>query len=122
MEVRWQGWRTYGSAGYFSRGSLFASVAVERAVSQRLSLTGTFSDAYSTNADAALTAAGLGRSRADVSGGASYLVGPAWIVFGSIGRTVSAHDPESGTLSLSGGVSLNLAGPPETRRRTQKKK
>jgi hypothetical protein len=121
LEIRRQEWRAYGSAGYFSRGSLFASMALERSISPRLSLTGTFSDSYSTKADPA-AALGLARSRADVSGGASYVLGPAWIVFGSIGRTVSAHDQQSGKLSLVGGVSLNLAAPPEARPRTQKKK
>ncbi|HEX9365627.1 MAG TPA: hypothetical protein VF921_03310 [Vicinamibacterales bacterium] len=122
LEVRREGWRAYGSAGYFSRGSLFASMAVERAISPRLSLTGTFSDSYSTKADPAAAILGLARSRADVSGGASYALGPEWIVFGSIGRTVSAHDRQSAKLSLVGGVSLNLAAPRQSRPRTQKRK
>ena len=122
LEVRRQGWRGYGSAGYFSRGSLFASVALERAISTRLSLTGTLSNAYSTKADPTAEALGFARSRADVSGGASYVLGPAWILFGSVGRTISAHDQQSSSLSLGGGVSLNLAAPPAARPRTQTKK
>ncbi len=58
---------------------------------------------------------GLSRVRTDVSGGASYAVHPAWIIFGSLGRTISAHDRNSTNLSLSGGLSLNLAAPADLR-------
>jgi hypothetical protein len=59
--------------------------------------------------------ANLPRSRADVSGGASYAMGPSWIVFGSIGRTISSHEATSSNLAISGGISLNLAAPRTTR-------
>jgi hypothetical protein len=116
VEARRDGWRTYGSGGYFSRGSVFGAVAVERSITQKLSLTGTFSDSYITKVNPAVPQ-NLGRNRADVSGGASYQAGPSWIVFGSLGRTISAHDADSTNLSLVAGVSLNLAAPPQTRRK-----
>jgi hypothetical protein len=119
MEVQRTDWRVYGATGYFSRGSLFASGALERAVSSQLSLTGTLSTSYSTKADV-VPEPGLSRVRTDVSGGASYAVRPTWIVFGSLGRTISAHDANSTNLSLSAGLSLNLAAPAELR--TSRKK
>ena len=114
VEVRRSGWRWYGSGGYFSRGSLFASAAIERALTTRLSVNGTFSDSFVTKM-APGEPATLPRSRADVAGGASYVIGPSWIVFGSIGRTISAHEPVSTNLAISGGVSLNMAAPNQIR-------
>ena len=114
MELQRTGWRAYGSAGYFSRGSLFASGALEKTLTDRLWITGTLSHAYSTKADV-VQVPGLNRVRTDVSGGASYALRPSWILFGSIGRTISTHDENSARLSLSAGISLNLAAPPEMR-------
>jgi hypothetical protein len=121
VELRRAGWRAYGSAGWFSRGSLFGSAAIERSLTSRLAVTGTFSDSFATKM-LPNEPPTLPRSRADVSGGVSYLVGPSWIVFGSIGRTISTHEAQSTNLALSGGVSLNLAAPSGTRTKTAKKK
>jgi len=115
MEMQRRDWRVYGATGYFSRGSLFASGALERTLSERLSVTGTLSSSYSTKADPVAFAAGLGRVRTDVSGGASYAIRPTWIAFGSIGRTISSHDANSTNVSISGGLSLNLAAPADLR-------
>ncbi|HEX6464761.1 MAG TPA: hypothetical protein VFZ98_09920, partial [Vicinamibacterales bacterium] len=114
VEVRRAGWRWYGSGGYFSRGSLFASAAIERAVTTRVSVNGTVSDSFATKM-APGEPPTLPRSRADVAGGASYVIGPSWILFGSIGRTISAHEPVTTNLAISGGVSLNMAAPKQTR-------
>jgi len=84
-------------------------------------VTGTFSDSFATKM-LPNEPVNLPRSRADVSGGVSYAMGPSWILFGSIGRTVSAHELTSTNLALSGGVSLNLAAPPSQRTKTVKKK
>lgn len=115
MEMQHRDWRVYGATGYFSRGSLFASGALERTLSPRLSATGTLSSSYSTKSDPVAFRAGLRRVRTDVSGGASYAIRPTWIAFGSIGRTISSHDANSTNLSVSGGLSLNLAAPAELR-------
>lgn len=115
------GWRWYGSAGYFSRGSLFGAAAIERPITARVTLTGTFSDSFATKM-LPNEPATLPRSRADISGGISYSMGPSWIVFGSIGRTISAHEATSTNLAITGGVSLNLAAPPGQRTKTAKKK
>ena len=47
MEVQRTGWRMYASTGYFSRGSLFASGAIEKALSERVWVTGSLTHAYS---------------------------------------------------------------------------
>jgi hypothetical protein len=121
IEVRRAGWRWYASGGYFSRGSLFGSAAIERPVTARLTLTGTFSDSFATKM-LPNEPPDLPRSRADISGGASYAMGPSWIVFGSIGRTISTHEATSTNLGISGGVALNLAAPSGQRTKTAKKK
>ena len=113
VEMRRVGWRWYGSGGYFSRGSLFGSAAIERALTRRLSVNATFSDSYATKV-APGELATLPRSRADLGGGASYAIRPSWIVFGSIGRTISAHESTSTNLAITGGVSLNLAATKQT--------
>src|SRR4029079_8296208 len=46
IEVRRQGWRALGSGGYFSRGALFASGAVEAALSDRAWLMASLSQMY----------------------------------------------------------------------------
>jgi hypothetical protein len=121
IEMRFAQWRWYASGGYFSRGSLFGAAAIERPVTSRLTLTGTFSDSLATKT-LPNDPANLPRTRADVSGGVSYAMGPSWIVFGSIGRTISTHEATSTNLALSGGVSLNLAAPSGQRTKTTKKK
>jgi hypothetical protein len=120
MEVQRNDWRVYGATGYFSRGSLFGSGALERAVSSQFSLTGTLSTSYSTKPDL-VPMPGLSRVRTDVSGGASYTLRPTWIVFGSVGRTISAHDQNSTNISVSGGMTLNLAAPAELRASRKKR-
>ncbi len=120
MELLRREWRMYGATGYFSRGSLFASGALERALSPQLSISGTLSTSYSTKADP-VPGPGVSRVRTDVSGGVSYAVRPTWIVFGGLGRTISSHDENSTNISLSGGISLNLAAPADLRTSTKKR-
>ena len=69
VELQREGWRVYGSTGYFSRGSVFASGAVELALSDRAWLTGTLSQSHVVNHKDAIDALGLARTRTDVSGG-----------------------------------------------------
>jgi hypothetical protein len=108
-ELQREGWRVYGSTGYFSRGSVFASGAIEVAVADRAWLTGALTQSHVVNDRPALDALGLARTRTDVSGGLAVALTPAWSVYGSLGRTLSRQDPDSATLVLSGGVSWSLA-------------
>ena len=109
MEVQRRAVRMFGSVGYFSRGSVFASAALELALSDRAWTTGAVTRSHSTKPDEFSRALGLSQSRTDVNGSVTYLVVPAVGVFGSVGRTVSRQDANSASLLVSGGVSFNFA-------------
>ena len=108
LELQRDGWRVFGTAGYFSLGSVFASGAVEVAASSRLTLTGTLTQSHSTIDDPAGPTLVLSRTRTDVGGGASWMIRPGAACFGSIGRTISQQDANATSLVLSGGISLSF--------------
>lgn len=109
VEFRREGWRAFGSGGYFSRGALFASGAVEAALSDQVSLTASLSQMYSTKADELTAALGLPRGQTDVTGGLTVALNPKVAVFGTIGHTISNREINAGTLNLSSGVSFNFS-------------
>lgn len=115
MEVQRQRVRVFASTGYFSRGSLFASGAVELTVSDRLWVTGMLTSSYSTKADELSRALGLSKSRTDAHGGVAYLVAPAVTVFGGAGRTVSRQDANSASLMVNGGLAFSFGAWPATK-------
>jgi hypothetical protein len=117
MELQRDGWRLFGSAGYFSQGSLFASGALEMALADRVTLTGTLTQSHSTNEDDPAAALGLSRTRRDVSGGVTYTAGPNWAVFGMLGRTISQQDANAASVVVSGGVALNFSAWQKSTRR-----
>ena len=108
VELQRDGWRVYGSAGYFSRGAVFGSGAIEIGVGKRTWVTGTISESRSIKDDAYSEALGLSSTRRDISGGAAVLVSDAMSVFGNVGRTISARDWNSATLFVTGGVAVNF--------------
>jgi hypothetical protein len=108
MEIQRTGWRVYGSTGYFSRGALFASGAIEKALSDRAWITGSITHAYSMNPDPLSVALGLAQTHTDVSGGAAFTVRDGIAAFGSVGRTISKKDANSADFVLTGGVSMNF--------------
>ncbi|MCA1562016.1 MAG: hypothetical protein LC804_17675 [Acidobacteria bacterium] len=107
-EYRQPRWRAFGSAGYFSRGSVFGAGALEVAVTDRAWVTGTITRSYSTLAEDVGARFGLGPSRTDASGGVTFSVSPALTVFGSIGRTISKQDVDSASLVVSAGASFGF--------------
>ena len=107
LEYQGTGWRTYGSTGYFSRGSLFASGAIEIAVASRTWLTGTLSQSHSIRDDASADLLGLSPNRTDISGGATWAASDAVALFGAIGRTLGHDDGSATHLFLSGGLSVS---------------
>ena len=118
--VEWQGdgWRAYGSGGYFSRGAVFGSGALEIALSDSAWFTGSISESYSLEHDDLSTALGLARLRIDVSGGAGLSLSPNLAIFGVVGRTISKQDVNSATFFFTSGVSVSFAArPPATPRR-----
>ena len=108
IEIQRTGWRTYASAGYFSRGSLFASAAVEKALSEKAWITGSITHAYSMDPDPLSVALELSQTHTDVSGGAAFAVREGISAFGSVGRTISKKDANAAELVLTAGVSFSL--------------
>ena len=108
IEFQFGRWRMFGSAGYFSRGALFASGAVQAAVSERVGVTGSITRSHSVRRDDLSVALGLTQSRTDVSGSVSMGLTPAISAFGAVGRTISRRDPNSAILTISSGVALNF--------------
>lgn len=108
FERRFQAFRAYGSAGYFSRGAAFASAAVEVPLSQQVTATAVVSHSRSLESDPLSDALELARSRWDVGGGVTYALTPNATVFGSVGRTVSRLDENASSLAISGGVSVGF--------------
>ncbi len=108
LELQREGWRVFGTAGYFSQGSVFASGAVEVSPSERLTITGTLTQSHSTIDDPPGTTLVLNRTRTDVGGGASWMLRPGAACFGSIGRTISHQDANAASLVLSGGLSFSF--------------
>jgi hypothetical protein len=111
VERQFPHWRAMGTGGYFSRGALFGAGALEFALSKRAWATGSLSHSYSTRQDDLSNALGFQKSRTDVSGGLTYAVRPEIAVYGSLGRTISARDANSATLTASFGVSFGLKQP-----------
>lgn len=107
LEYQGTGWRAYGSTGYFSRGSLFASGAFEVPIANRTWVTGTLSQSHSVRDDSTADALGLSASRTDVSGGVTWAASDAVALFGAIGRTLGRDDGSATQLFLSGGLSVS---------------
>jgi hypothetical protein len=93
--------RIDGSAGYFSRGSVFASVAADVPVTSRVSISGNFGQSYA-QAGTHQTSLGLGASL-----GVSATSG----VYVGVGRTFMPVEIGPGGVSLAGGMSFLLPEP-----------
>jgi hypothetical protein len=108
LELQRDGWRVFGTAGYFSQGSLFASGAIEVSPAERLTITGTLTQSHSTIDDPPDMTLVLNRTRTDIGGGAAWILRPGAAFFGSVGRTISQQDANAASLVLSGGVSFSF--------------
>jgi len=111
FERRFEGFRAYGSVGYFSRGAAFASGALEVAVNEKLTVTGAVTHARSLHADPLSDALQLAPTRWDVAGTGAYVLTPSATLYGSVGRTVSRLDENASSLAVSAGVSLGFQRP-----------
>jgi hypothetical protein len=119
VELRRDGYRVYGSGGYFSRGALFGSGAVEVPVTDRFITTGVLVYTRALNDDPGADSLGLSKVRVDLSGAAAYVLTPSFVVFGSLGRTISANDANASSLAVSGGISVSFVGRSSVRGRTR---
>ena len=100
----------YGSTGYFTRGSVFGSGAIEWPVTSNVTLAATMAHSYSVVADPVSDALGIARHRTDASGSMYYTAKAGVVFFTSIGRTFAPVDQTSGRLAVSGGVTMNMSG------------
>ena len=108
VEIRRDGWRAFGSGGYFSRGALFGSGAIEAAVSNRAWVMASLSQSYSTKADELTAALALPRGQTDITGGLTVAVNPMIAVYTTVGHTISNRETNAATLNFAGGVSFNF--------------
>ena len=108
MELRRQPFRVYGSAGWFSRGSLFAGAALEWSAS-RMILTGSLTNSYSLRDDAVLDSLGIERRRADVSFGVAFPVADSVGAFANVGRSLTPVEEGGTSLALSGGMTFRFS-------------
>jgi len=108
LEKRFEKFRAYGAVGYFSRGSVFASGALEVPLTARVTATATLSHSRSVKDDPLSDELDLGNSRSDLSAGAVYFFSPKATFYGSVGRTVSHLDANGSSLAVAAGVSLGF--------------
>ncbi len=108
VEVRRQPYRIYGSAGYFTRGSVFAGGALEWTGS-RMIVTGSLTQSYSIKQDLVLDGMGMGRQNVNVSGAVAVPVTDRMAAFVNVGRTLTPIEEGGTKLALSGGVSIRFS-------------
>jgi hypothetical protein len=101
VETRRGNARVYGSAGYFSRGSTFATAGVDVPVGSRASLFGSFGQSY----------ARAGTHQTSFGFGGFLTVTPTSGIFVGLGQTLMPSAIGPGGLSLAGGVSFLLPQP-----------
>jgi len=113
VELRRQPFRIYGSAGYFTRGSVFAGGALEW-TSSRLIVTGSLTQSHSVKEDLVLDSLGVSRQHVDVAGSVAVPVTSRTAAFMSIGRSLSPIEEGGTRLALSGGLSFRFSAPTAT--------
>jgi hypothetical protein len=108
LEVREKGYRVFGSTGYFSRGAVFGSTAVEIPVQQHIMITTSLSVMRAINNDPVADTLQLPKTRTDLNGVAAYFPAPSVAVFGGAGRTISNAAAGGTSLMMTGGISFTL--------------
>jgi hypothetical protein len=113
VELRRQPFRVYGSAGYFTRGSVFSGGALEW-TGARLIVTGSLSQSYSIKEDLALDSMSVSRQHLSVSGSAAVPLTSRAAGFVSVGRSLSSPEQGGTSLALTGGMSIRFSAPSPT--------
>jgi hypothetical protein len=109
MELRRTPFRVYGSAGYFTRGSMFTGGALEWTTPSQLVVTGMLTQSYSVKEDPVLDGLSVGRQQVDVMASAAYPLGTMTAAYASIGRSLRSPYNGGTSLALSGGVSFRFS-------------
>jgi hypothetical protein len=113
VELRRQPYRIYGSAGYFTRGSVFTGGAVEW-TGTKMIVTGSLTQSYSIKSDPTLDGIGVGRQNVNVSGAVAVPVTERMAAFVNVGRTLTPIEDGGTKLAVSGGVSIRFSAPSAT--------
>ena len=109
FELRRQPYRVYGSAGYFTRGSLFSGAAIEWATASGFVVTSALTQSYSTKDDPLSDQLGVSRQRMDLNVGVGYPIAEVAAAYVSVGRSLTSIDQGGTSLGISGGVSIRFA-------------
>jgi hypothetical protein len=109
FELRRQPYRVYGSAGYFTRGSLFSGAAIEWAMASGFVVTGALTQSYSTKDDPLSDQLGVSKQRMDLNVGVGYPIAEVAAASVSVGRSLTSIDQGGTSLGISGGVSIRFA-------------
>jgi hypothetical protein len=109
VELRRAPFRVYGSAGYFTRGSVFTGGALEWASPSRMIITGVLTQSYSLQGDPVLDQMQVGRQRVDAMASAAYPIGTLAVAYASVGRSLSSLDEGGTSLALTGGMSVRFS-------------
>jgi hypothetical protein len=107
-ELRLGSVRVFGTSGFFTRGTLFASGALEVPVNERIIVTGALTSMRAINDDDLADALTLPKSRADLNVIGAYFLTPSVAVFGGAGRTLSNASTVGSSLLITAGVSLSM--------------
>ena len=101
VEARRGDARVYGSAGYFSRGSVFGTVAADIPLTSLIYINGTFGQSYARS----------GTHQTSLGVGASLGLTPTSGLFVGLGKTFMPSEMGPGGVSLAGGISFLLPEP-----------
>jgi hypothetical protein len=110
MEFRGSSYRVYASTGYFSRGALFGSAALEVPLADRLVVSGSLAAMRSVAEDLTADAMGLPKGRTDATISAAFFLSDTMAVFGGTGRTLTGASEGGTSRMISGGVSMTFSG------------
>jgi hypothetical protein len=111
-EVRSGAVRVYGSAGYFSRGAVFAGGAFEWSAAKTTTITLSLSESTSLQRDAAAGTASIpraGRHRVDLAVGVAKTITSTMAGFVSVGRSLTSIEAGGTSLGLMAGLGWSFA-------------
>jgi hypothetical protein len=101
--------RVYGSAGYFSRGAVFAGGAFEWTAAKATTITLSLSESTALQGDATIGLPGTGRHRLDIAVGVANTITSTMAGYVSVGRSLTSIDSGGTSLGLMAGVGWNFA-------------
>ena len=104
VEVRGAHSRVYGSGGYFSSGSVFATGAVELRPAPRIAFTGLLGHTYAVQSSTVPT--GESRHRTDISGSVAIVLSRRAVAFASIGHAFSGNATADGGPWIAAGLAF----------------